>query len=189
MRSSAILTVPMAAVAFAQSSSIDASYTNPFTSFTSMTNSLGVITGMPPINSNVVTSQPLPITTQPAVVTVNTATVDTPVPSVAADPVVPAPMNGTTLVSSVVGGGAAAPTGGAIATGSSGSSGNSTVPAGTRTQPSGSSPTSGSSEESESSPSGETGGAAESASPESGAVLLQTSLGLGFLGAFFAAFL
>jgi len=42
-----------------------AAYTNPFTSYTTQTDSLGVITGMP----SVVTSQPAVITSQPAVVT------------------------------------------------------------------------------------------------------------------------
>ncbi|EXJ58520.1 hypothetical protein A1O7_05946 [Cladophialophora yegresii CBS 114405] len=52
---------PTAAVASSSSVPSTSSYENPFTIYTSMTNSLGVITGMP----SVVTSQP----TQPAVIT------------------------------------------------------------------------------------------------------------------------
>ncbi|KAL8853900.1 MAG: hypothetical protein Q9198_010950 [Flavoplaca austrocitrina] len=239
MRSSALLAVPMAALVFAQSSSVeessagvDTSYvsfppysplnpilsftfsfclesvsshtyhslhqTNPFTSFTTETNALGVVTGMPTI----VTTQPTPVTTQPDPVLTNTAVAET----VPAGP--PAEANSTSMETSMVGApetsmvggaGSAAPSGGAIVPGSSSggngtTGGNNTVPAGTRTQTSGESTATSGSEDS--TPTGDetstSGGAATTDGAEAGSGasgLLQPILGLGFAGVLFAAFL
>ena len=65
--------------------------TNPFTSFLTETNSLGVVTGQPSVVTSqpaVVTSQPAAITTQPAAVTTQPAAA-TSVPAVVTSPAVP----------------------------------------------------------------------------------------------------
>ncbi|KAL8866897.1 MAG: hypothetical protein Q9174_006011, partial [Haloplaca sp. 1 TL-2023] len=160
--------------------------TNGFTSFTSQTNSLGVATGMP----EVATSIPEVVTSQPDPVLVNTATVETAIPS--GPQGIPAPVNGTTLVP-VVNSGAASPTGGMMggAAGNGTSGGNSSVPVGTMSSGgsgSGSSPTGGSS----SSPSGTAGAGtedSETAEGSNGAGLVKPIVSLGLAGAFFALFL
>ncbi|KAJ6277991.1 hypothetical protein J3E71DRAFT_12878 [Bipolaris maydis] len=61
----------VSAVAFALASAQDSSSSaDPFpqTSFTTETNSLGVVTGMPPVDTSIA-NQPNPVTNQPAVVT------------------------------------------------------------------------------------------------------------------------
>ncbi|KAJ9630800.1 hypothetical protein H2203_001325 [Taxawa tesnikishii (nom. ined.)] len=83
MRTSALLVAPFAATAaLAQSSSANVTvvsalstsistppYSNPFTSFLTQTNSLGVVTGQPAAATNVGTN-PAAVTTQPAVATI-----------------------------------------------------------------------------------------------------------------------
>jgi len=83
MRASLILAAPFVALALAQSgetnvtevttSSSSYVYTNPLTAYLTQTNSLGVITGMPPVETSVgnagtaVTTQAIVVTSQPAV--------------------------------------------------------------------------------------------------------------------------
>ena len=52
--------------------------TNAFTSYLTETNSLGVVTGMPPVNNDVATSQAMAVTTQPAAVTTQPAVATSP---------------------------------------------------------------------------------------------------------------
>jgi hypothetical protein len=90
-------------------SSSTSSYENPFTIYTTQTNSLGVITGMP----SVVTSQPSAVTSQPASPTLpsysgyvyaNSTTITTTGSSAteAQTPTSTAPRSGTTLATSTV---------------------------------------------------------------------------------------
>ncbi|KAL9046155.1 MAG: hypothetical protein Q9214_000940 [Letrouitia sp. 1 TL-2023] len=188
MRSSIVLTLPLAALAFAQSSD-SAAYTNPFTSYLSQTNANGVVTGQPvPATSQVgaVTSQPEVVTTQPAVVT----SVPTSVPIPTGPQGIPGAANGTTLVPVGTGGSGSSPSG----TGSgAGSGGNSTVPAGTRTQTGGGAGSTGGSTggsgSGEPTGAGSSQGGASSPSPTNAAMALEPFFGLGFAGALFAALL
>ncbi|KAI4214465.1 MAG: hypothetical protein LQ351_002882 [Letrouitia transgressa] len=192
MRSSVVLTLPLAALALAQSSD-SAAYTNPFTSFLTQTNANGVITGQPlPATSQVgaATSQPEVVTTQPDVVTSVPTALPTSVPVPTGPQGIPGAANGTTLVPVGTGGSGSSASG----TGSgSGSGGNSTVPAGTRTQTGGGAGSTGGatggSGGSEPTGTGSSSGGESSPSPTNAAMVLQPVFGLGFAGALFAALL
>jgi len=176
----ALVFVAMAAAVAAQDSS--ASYTNPFTSYLTQTNSVGVVTGHPPVNTDVntdvFTSEPSVITSQPAVAT--------------------SPAGTPTAIPTLSKAAGSAP----LATGNSGSgsSGNSTVSTGSL-KPSGSSGASGAGSSGASTRNSDVGGSGStptatasgsgtsSTGGSSGAGALEPVLGLGLAGAAFALFL
>ncbi|MCJ1259243.1 ADAM metallopeptidase with thrombospondin type 1, motif [Lignoscripta atroalba] len=190
MRSSIIFALPFAAVALAQSSTVvsvtevtdgqvqatSTTYTNPFTSFLSQTDSLGVVTGQPSVvtsQPSVFTSQPVAETSQPSVITVPAGA-----PTLVGT-VTDAFVTGT--LATVVISGSGLPVAG-------NTSGNTTVS--TQPTPSGTVTTRTSSGGASSAAAGTAGSSSPATTTSAGgASMLQPVLGLGFAGALFAAFL
>jgi len=176
--------VAMAAAVSAQTS-YPAGYTNAFTSYLAETNSLGVVTGMPPVNTDVntlvATSEPGAVTTEPSVVTSQPAVATSPAGTPSSIPTL-----ATVAGSAPQGTGSGANSGnGTVATGtlkalSSGGSKSSAVATSSNSNigGSGSTPTASASGSSSSS----------SSSKSSSAGMVKPVLGLGLAGAVFALF-
>lgn len=176
-----IVFVAMAAAVSAQSTTYPSGYVNPFTTYLSETNSLGVVTGMPPVNTDVntdvATSEPSVVTSQPAVATSPAGT-----PSVI--PTLSTHAGSAPLATGSSGNGTSS-TNGTVASGTLKSSSKGSKASSTATSASNSNSNVGGSGSSSNTASS----SSSSSTGKSSAGMLEPAVGLGLAGALFAAFL